>query len=203
MKQGSDTNPPWNSVDEMVRAYQRRLTAGLATHELFYYRDAVQYNRKLAMYGSILRSLNTSVGSLLDVGCGTGSLLQFYTPVDDYLGVDVSPELVAVARRMHPSCEFLSVDIHDVELPVHETVTLIGALGTSPRPIELLRRTSGLALTHLVFDYLPSTGSAAGLQWLHTLLPQAVNDVLTRDGWTVTRDVSIGSSAVVLMCKRE
>ena len=202
MKPNDRCSPPWNSVEEMVHAYQRRLSTGLAVHELFYYRDAIQYNRKLSAYGSILRSLGKSVGSLLDVGCGTGSLLRFYTPADNYLGVDVTSELVMIARKMYPSHDFIAIDVHDAELPVYNTVTLVGAMGTSPRPMDLLRRTSCLALTHLVFDYLPSTGSAAGLRWLRTIQPQAIEDLLARQGWTVARNVRIGSSAIVLVCKR-
>lgn len=202
MSQPSVTSPPWNSVDEMVHAYQSRLLAGLEVHELFYYRDAMQYNRKLATYGSVLRSLGKSVGSLLDVGCGTGSLLRFYTPVDSYLGVDVTPELITIARRMFPSYDFLTIDIHDAEIPMYNTVALMGVLGTSPRPMDVLQRTSRLALTHLVFDYLPSTRSAAGLYWLRTILPQAIKDLLTGEGWTVARKVALGSSAVVLVCER-
>lgn len=202
MSQSSDTGPPWKSVDEMVHAYRSRLNAGLAEHELFNYRDAVQYDRKLATYGSILRELGKAVDSLLDIGCATGRLLHFYTPVDGYLGVDVTPELVAIARKMHPSYEFLKADIHDAELPRYNTVALIGTLGTSPRPMALLQRASGLALRYLVFDYLPSTGSAAGLHWLRTLQPQAVDDLLAREGWAVARNVLIGSSAVAMVCKR-
>jgi SAM-dependent methyltransferase len=186
----------------MLHAYQSRLRAPVAAHELFCYQDAAQYDHKLTVYGSILRSLDESPGSLLDVGCGTGNLLKFYTPVHDYLGVDVTPEFIAIARENHPRYRFLAADVLGIELPVHATVILIGALGTSPQPMDLLRRASGLASKHLVFDYLPSTGSAAGLHWLRTILPRVIDDFLAQEGWIVSRDIPLGSSGVVVVCER-
>jgi SAM-dependent methyltransferase len=202
MSQPSGNGPPWNFIDEMVGAYRSRLSASVAAHELFYYRDSVQYDHKLTLYGSLLRDLGESVGSLLDVGCGIGNLLKFYTPVDRYLGVDVTPELVAIAQKTHRLYHFLAANILSAGLPSYDTVTLIGALGTSPQPLDLLRRASGLASKHLVFDYLPSTGSAAGLHWLRTILPQTINDLLAEEGWNSEQNVEIGSSTVVLVCER-
>lgn len=201
MSQPTSPGPPWNSVDEMMGAYRSRLSAPIAPHELFYYRNTVQYEHKLTVYGSVLSALGEAVGSLLDVGCGMGSLLTFYTPVDRYLGVDVIPELIAIAQKTHPRYHFLAANILSAELARHDTVTLIGVLGTSPQPLELLRRTSGLALKHLVFDYLPSTGSAARSPWLRTIVPHRIADLLAEEGWTASH-IQMGTSTVIVVCER-
>jgi SAM-dependent methyltransferase len=202
MSQPAGAGPPWHSVDEMVRAYRSRLSAPVSAHELFSYRDRAQYDRKLAVYGAFLGGLGESVGSLLDVGCGTGNLLKFYTPFAGYLGVDATPELITIAQKTHPSYRFLTADMLRVELPEHNTVVVVGALGTSPQPLDLLCRASGFALKHLVFDYLPNSGSAAGLECLRTIQPQTINDLLASEGWLVSRDVQVGSSTVVVVCER-
>ncbi len=54
--------------------------------------------------------------SILDAGCGYGRLLDLL-PLSwwgDYLGVDVSPEFVALARQVHPRREFLVADLRDL-----------------------------------------------------------------------------------------
>lgn len=54
--------------------------------------------------------------SLLDLGCGVGLLIDYLVEQDltrkfDYLGSDISPRMVEVAREMHPSYSFEVRDI--------------------------------------------------------------------------------------------
>lgn len=187
--------PPWDRVEDMVETYQRRLSAGLAGHELFFYRDKLQYERKLRTYVSVLRSLGSGVGPLLDVGCGTGELLRRYRPKYGYLGVDVVPEFVTRARRNFPEYEFYRLNLLE-ESPGEgfPTAVLVGVLGSSPRPVELLSRAAELATHSLVFDYLVQGGSAEGVEGLRTLAPSSVRTALNRTGWTLTEHLKLGSS---------
>jgi SAM-dependent methyltransferase len=46
-------------------------------------------------------------GAIADIGCGTGHITRFLAERrDDVLGVDLSPEMIAVARRRHPRLRF-------------------------------------------------------------------------------------------------
>jgi SAM-dependent methyltransferase len=47
--------------------------------------------------------------SLLDVGCGDGGIVPYLdrTRIARYLGIDVSPEMIALGRRRHPSENFV------------------------------------------------------------------------------------------------
>jgi SAM-dependent methyltransferase len=46
-------------------------------------------------------------GTIADIGCGPGHITRFLTERrDDVLGVDLSPEMVARARRRHPRLRF-------------------------------------------------------------------------------------------------
>ena len=48
---------------------------------------------------------------LVDIGCGTGQSQRVYAShLDWYLGIDLSREAVASARRQHPSASFLQAD---------------------------------------------------------------------------------------------
>lgn len=54
--------------------------------------------------------------SVLDAGCAYGRLLGVMPEswAGDYLGVDLCPEFVDLARRRHPGREFLVADLRDL-----------------------------------------------------------------------------------------
>lgn len=58
-----------------------------------------------------------SATSLLDVGCGTGRHgLEFRQLGFDYVGVDLSPEMLAEARKRLPATDFVESDIRSLSL---------------------------------------------------------------------------------------
>jgi SAM-dependent methyltransferase len=51
-------------------------------------------------------------GTILDVGCGTGWLLDhIHIPASNYVGFDVSPEMVKRSKSKHKHCEFYEADM--------------------------------------------------------------------------------------------
>ena len=74
----------------------------------------VPYHRRLA---EIYRFLIQPGQRVLELGCGTGDLLAALEPSRG-VGVDMSPEAVATARRRHPELIFVEADVH--ELAVEE-----------------------------------------------------------------------------------
>jgi len=57
--------------------------------------------------------------SVIDAGCGNGyfmSKVAAYFPEKDYLGIDLSPELVAIARENHPRRTFVAGDFFTTPL---------------------------------------------------------------------------------------
>ncbi|OHC67338.1 MAG: glycosyl transferase [Rhodocyclales bacterium RIFCSPLOWO2_02_FULL_63_24] len=71
----------------------------------FYYRDDRAYMRFLVRPGQ----------RVLELGCGTGDLLSELEPARG-VGVDLSSNMVDVARRRFPHLQFLQGDIEDAEL---------------------------------------------------------------------------------------
>lgn len=51
--------------------------------------------------------------SVLDMACGTGSLLYFLGPAEEemYTGIDINPDMIKEARRRHPDQVFIQQDI--------------------------------------------------------------------------------------------
>ena len=62
--------------------------------------------------------LSTVSGSVLDCGCGYGALVPLLPQaVTDYLGVDLSPDFVAMAAGAYPGRRFQVADLR--ALPLH------------------------------------------------------------------------------------
>jgi SAM-dependent methyltransferase len=54
--------------------------------------------------------------SLLELGCGTGSILTQITGVPSLVGLDLSPEMLSIARNRVPSARFVEGDIASFSL---------------------------------------------------------------------------------------
>ena len=70
------------------------------------------YHRRLAEF---FRFRIPEGASVLELGCGGGDLLVSLKPARG-LGVDFSPEMIAIARQNHPEMEFLEMDAHQFEV---------------------------------------------------------------------------------------
>lgn len=84
--------------DEIAVSYD-----GLYTDPVSRYEDEV--------VRSLLHRLNVNDASVLDLGCGTGLFLDLGFRPCDYLGVDISAEMVAIAEQKHSSHAFLVGDM--------------------------------------------------------------------------------------------
>jgi 2-polyprenyl-3-methyl-5-hydroxy-6-metoxy-1,4-benzoquinol methylase len=70
----------------------------------YYYRNQEKYFRFLVCEGL----------SILELGCGTGELLNALKPKRG-VGIDFSPEMVRIARERYPNIEFHTTDIEEIE----------------------------------------------------------------------------------------
>ena len=84
-----------------------------------------------------LQRRNIRDGLVVDLGCGSGLTAQRLTEAGyDVLGVDISPEMLALARINAPDATFVEASLFDVEIPPCAAVTAIGesinyAIGSS------------------------------------------------------------------------
>jgi len=77
-----------------------------------------------------LRDLGLTDGLVVDLGCGSGITAEALTEAGyDVLGVDVSPDLLAIARDRAPKARFVEASLYDAELPSGcAAVTAIGEI---------------------------------------------------------------------------
>jgi ubiquinone/menaquinone biosynthesis C-methylase UbiE len=92
--------------DKLAEFYAQHLEGAL---------DRMPHDRAvLGLFSDLLLGANVGV-RVADVGCGTGRLAPYLTsrgltPV----GVDLSEDMVRVARRDHPECAFDVADVRDL-----------------------------------------------------------------------------------------
>jgi SAM-dependent methyltransferase len=91
------------------------------------YTDAVSRYERAVLRVLLTRYLK--VGTILDLGCGTGMFLDlgFRPDPDQYLGVDISEGMLGVARRKHPEYRFLREDFSSATLPPSDNVIALNA----------------------------------------------------------------------------
>lgn len=86
---------------EQIRSYwDARARAALTDNERI---DSTERSQR-ARFADVVRALGNA-GSVLDVGCGVGDLfgyLREHRPGVQYMGVDLSPEMIKRAKDKHP-----------------------------------------------------------------------------------------------------
>lgn len=69
----------------------------------------------------------SGLGPVLDVGCGPGTVTAYLAERGlDVSGVDLSPRMIANARRLHPQCRFSGASATELDL---DEASLGGVLG--------------------------------------------------------------------------
>jgi SAM-dependent methyltransferase len=78
----------------------------------------------------ILRQLHEAGmdrGRVVDLGCGPGVLTRALSSTGyEVTGIDVSPRMLEIARRIAPRATFRRASIHDISLPTCDAIISIG-----------------------------------------------------------------------------
>ncbi len=97
---------------EAVREQYDRVAPRYASH----FTDAMgkAEDREVARRLSWLRNEHVA-GKILDLGCGDGHLVTLASPPPRrYVGIDISPKMIALARQKHPGYDFRIGDMHNL-----------------------------------------------------------------------------------------
>jgi SAM-dependent methyltransferase len=80
------------------------------------YQTFIDYDDEFRYYAQLLQ---TAPGpALLEIGCGSGHLAPRFSKAGfQYTGLDLSPEMLAIARQKHPALHFLQADMRHFALP--------------------------------------------------------------------------------------
>lgn len=103
---------------------------------VFFDRLAPQWDDNMVRNESVISSILDYAGiregiDVLDVACGTGVLFSDYKErgVTTLTGIDLSPEMVRIARSKYPDIEVICGDIMTVEIPgLFDSIVVYNAL---------------------------------------------------------------------------
>ncbi len=80
------------------------------------YQSFINYEEEFYFYHQLLAKYHCS--SVLEIGCGTGNLApQFLAAEFAYTGLDLSDEMLSIAKKNHPSADFYKADMRNFALP--------------------------------------------------------------------------------------
>lgn len=108
------------------------------------------YGAAAAALQDLVERLRPGAASLLDVGCGTGRHLEHLRRRYDVEGLDLNPDLLAIARERCPGVPFHEADMTDLALPRRfDVVTCLFSAIAYVRTPERMRRAIAAMARHL------------------------------------------------------
>lgn len=94
------------------------------------YQTFVDYDEEYLFYNNLLQENNSS--SILEIGSGTGNLTKrFLENNQNYLGLDYSESMIAIAKEKNKDADFISGDMRDFQLANPVDSILITGRSTS------------------------------------------------------------------------
>lgn len=139
--------------------------------QAYFDHHAAQWDERLQRPKAIINSILDAAGAkarsvVLDVACGTGVLFEEYLlrGAESITGVDLSPEMVRIARRKFPQShiEVLCADVETIILPKKfDCCVVYNALPHFIQPSELIQCLSKVIVTGGVLCVAHSMGREA------------------------------------------
>lgn len=94
------------------------------------YQTFVDYDEEYELYNSFIQENDCK--SILEIGSGTGNLAKrFKENQQDYVGLDYSESMIAIARERNKNCTFIQGDMRDFNLDKQVDAIIITGRSTS------------------------------------------------------------------------
>lgn len=80
------------------------------------YQTFIDYQAEYQLYSNLLQKYSKK--QVLEIGCGTGNLAPYFQEEGlVYLGIDLSPEMIQLAKEKVPTGNFICGDVRKLQLP--------------------------------------------------------------------------------------
>jgi len=81
------------------------------------YQSLFDYEKEFEFYGNYLKKYNCR--SILELGCGNGNLASHFLKSNyEYVGLDISYEMLEIARKNNPDVSFIQGDMRDLQINI-------------------------------------------------------------------------------------
>lgn len=82
-------------------------------HEM--YQNIFDYKKEFLFYNKVLKKYGCK--RILEIGCGSGNLAPYFVESDyDYAGVDLSQDMLDIAKKVEPKAKYLQADMRNLKL---------------------------------------------------------------------------------------
>ena len=128
-------------------------------------KDSLEYwqnnrNKLEDLYESeryLLEPIFGKVKTVLDIGCAGGGTYQICKEVNQalsYTGIDISPELIRLARKQYPNIHFEQYNGHNIPFSseLFDLVFSIGVLHHLPHWQDMIIQMVSISKDYIVFD---------------------------------------------------
>ena len=88
-----------------------------------------RFQSKVALIENELATANLPTRNVLDLGCGTGLYLDYCQP-SGYVGLDISQDMLAVARAKFTDAKFIQSDMSAIPLPDNSVDAVVSLFGS-------------------------------------------------------------------------
>jgi SAM-dependent methyltransferase len=136
----------------LVNTYRARIRSLGYSGRTLFYKDEDQYKRKLNQFAELLRRNLEPSDTVLDIGCGYGSLLPLL-PDCTYKGIDIVPEFISFARKQYPVATFELSDV-EVDRGRYDWCVLLGVVSGVPEPRKFIEVAWQSCLKGLLVDFI-------------------------------------------------
>ncbi|MFC1735083.1 class I SAM-dependent DNA methyltransferase [Candidatus Hydrogenedentota bacterium] len=104
----------------------------LAKHYDAIYYKAEVYETESRLVSRLIEKHNLSPNrNMLDVACGTGAHIKFFLGKYQVFGLDLSGDMLAVAREQYPNVDLYNLSMIDFDIDVRfgSIICLYGSIG--------------------------------------------------------------------------
>lgn len=148
-------------------------------------------------------------GRLLDLGCGDGAACRLLTPDFQTVGLDVSDEMIRIAREKSPEQTFIVGTGEALPFADHafDVVLAVNSLEWSTRPVKVLEEIERVAPL-VVISLLGPTAAPRQLAYRrlygeevamgNTMMPWELMQLAKERGWTLLDEAIIQKEGAVM-----
>lgn len=139
-----------------------RLKAANPEHSRWYverFRTMAEQGADLAGEARLIDAMVPRAARILDAGCGTGRVgAVLAARGHDVVGVDLDPELIAVAEQEHPGPRWLVGDLATLDLPGRGIDAGFDAIVCAGNVMTFVAPSTRVAVLRRLRDHLADTG---------------------------------------------
>ena len=95
------------------------------------YKEIFDYAKEFSVFHEILQKREHKVKKVLELGCGSGSVTKYFLEEYECTGLDLSSEMVNIARELYPQGKFMQGDMRNLPDSFNNQLDAVVSTGRS------------------------------------------------------------------------